>query len=194
MSRFAPWYLALGLAALVTAPAFAQNAVGLSGVISNQDGNSLRQQNAFGLGASVTFDVFGLVILGRPVRFKAYGALDYELINGTLNQGKCRDVTITGDKHFYSECGGHTYVDPTKAEAPIPTRFFWGAFAVLDVWRFRVGYAPRTRHFNGSDQSTAWLAGFALTPVSWVMVELPEHGGFRLRIEGSIWADPLSTF
>lgn len=197
MSRPTGWCVALVLAAGagVTAPIGAQNAVGVAGVLSNQDSNTLRQRNAFGLGVSYTYDALGFSLLGRPARVKVLGAIDFEILNGERRPGKCLDPnSITQETHFYSNRGTDEFVDPRTAEAPPPTKLFGGLFAVVDVWRFRVGFSPITGHFGENDESTSWMVGFAMTPVSWIMLELPEHGGFRLRIEGSIWADPLSTF
>ena len=184
--------LSLVLAVLANPPPAAQNAVGLDGVISAQRGNSLRQENAFGLGLTYTWDIVALV--PGFMHFKLYGGADLEIVTGELNEGVTRPRhPVTGDYNFY-KAGDDFWIDPTKAEAPPSLRLFWSVYPVLDIRRIRLGYTPFTQHVDWSDRQGSFLVGFAMTPVSWIMWERPVHGGWRIRIEGSIWANPLATF
>jgi len=159
-------------------PACAQGVIGLDGLISN------RAENAFGVGATLSYRVLRWSVGGVNMTLRALGAADLEVVQGARTSPTiCRLPDASGGRYYYRDPCDPTgaYVPPSLAEASSPLRFYGAGYGVLDAWRVRLGVGTGG-HPGSNDFVLSGLVGFAASTTSWLMVEFPGvFNGWKVR-------------
>jgi hypothetical protein len=179
-------FLIAGLGPLLwgTSPAVAAaqrlGTIGIDGVISN------RAENAMGGGLTFAYvdSAFTGTLWGQKLAAKAMMLADLEIVMGALEPDVCRIPDSSGAVYYYRYCSTGEAIDYTLAEDSAPTRGYLAAYLLLDYWRARFGFGG-AMHPRAGDFVLSGLVGFAASPNSWFMLELPgmPFHDWRLRIE-----------